>query len=186
MIVGEAYGGDEEKAGRPFVGRAGKQLRAWMLESGIDPDEVYFDNLVNARPPGNKLARWCPHGKPNKQLTEGMLSLMERIASIKPNLVFAVGNFPMHFLTGKGRWTEEHGGSFTGIRDWRGSILESTLVPGQKVVCSYHPAYLIREGMGEHGTFKADLNRVKEDMEFPELRRHTPTMYPNPQGQDRC
>ncbi len=185
MIVGEAFGWEEEKEGRPFVGRSGQQLRAWLMESGINPAEVYFDNLVNAKPPGNKLAKWCPQGKPNKQLTEGMLSLLERIVFIKPNLVLALGNFPMFFLTGKGRWTDEYGGAFTGIREWRGSILNSTMIPGQKVICSYHPAYLVREGMGEHGTFLSDLARVKEDMEFPELRYHTPTMLPNPKGHEK-
>lgn len=185
MIVGEAYGEQEAAASRPFVGPAGDALRKWLMETGIDPDSVYYDNLINLRPPGNQLSKWCPKGKPNQLLMEGLFGLMERIDEIRPNCILALGNYALHFLTGKGGYSANKPAGMKGITDWRGNILPCTLVPGVKVIPSYHPSYLRRNGMKHHGTFLADLARVREDMEFPELRHPTPEMHPAPSGPEK-
>ena len=54
MIIGEGPGEEEDRQGKPFVGRAG-QLLTKMLESvGITREEVYICNIVKCRPPGNR------------------------------------------------------------------------------------------------------------------------------------
>lgn len=173
MIVGEVPGLENE--------RASQQLRGWMMESGIDPDSVRFENLCKYRPPGNKLSAFIEKGKPNDKLMEGLFELMEMIDLVKPNLIFGVGSNVLKFLTDKGYWNAEHR-SYAGIDTWRGSIWDCKLAPGTKVVCSYHPVYLTREGMKNHGTFLADLARVKEDMEFPEFRYPVKELFPAPVG----
>ena len=50
MLIGEAPGGDEAKQGRPFVGKAGKQLDALLSGAGIDRSRVYITNTVKFRP----------------------------------------------------------------------------------------------------------------------------------------
>lgn len=179
MIVGEAPGAQEELQGRPFVGPAGQLLRDFLQEVGIDPEEVYFTNLCKYRPPGNKLeAFYFDGGIPNSLVTEGLFELEEEIARISPNIILACGNFPMHELLGKGEWidkydskTEKRIRGFTGIRDWRGSLLPSTLGPRVKTLSTYHPSYILQEGMKDHGTFKTDLARLKEQSFFPAIPR---------------
>ena len=46
MMIGEAPGGDEEKQGRPFVGKAGKNLSAFLETIGLKREEIYISNVV--------------------------------------------------------------------------------------------------------------------------------------------
>ena len=50
MMIGEAPGGDEEKQGRPFVGKAGKNLSAFLETIGLKREEIYISNVVKLRP----------------------------------------------------------------------------------------------------------------------------------------
>jgi uracil-DNA glycosylase family 4 len=58
MVVGEAYGRNEKQKNRPFVGAAGGVLREVLMKSGIDPESIYYTNLINDQPPGNNLYKW--------------------------------------------------------------------------------------------------------------------------------
>lgn len=49
-MIGEAPGGDEEKQGRPFVGKAGKNLSAFLEVVGLKREEIYISNVVKLRP----------------------------------------------------------------------------------------------------------------------------------------
>lgn len=175
MIVGEAPGADEERLGIPFIGQAGQLLRNFLQEAGIDPEEVWFTNLCKYRPPANKLEKfYLDGGIPGALVAEGLAELAREIETVRPNVILAAGNFPMHELTGKGTWIDkmedgERIRGFRGIQDWRGSLLPSTLVPGVKVLCSFHPSYIAREGMKDHGTFKTDLSRLSEQASSPSL-----------------
>jgi len=177
MAVGEAPGEEEERQGRPFVGPAGQKLREFFMQVGIDPEEVYYTNLCAARPPANKLEKFfLDGGEPDLPVFLGLEQLKSQILSVRPNVILALGNFALHALTGKGRWVDymkdgERIRGFTGIQDWRGSILHSTLVEGFKVIPTYHPSYILREGMGDHGIWLSDLARAKAEGLFPEVRR---------------
>ena len=152
MLVGEAWGENEEREGRPFVGVSGQELSRMLHEAGIMRSETYATNLVNARPPNNDLGAWVAMKKKDISpkhnmlkdrwvlpiVSEGYTSLLKEIAIIKPNVIIAFGNFAMWALTGK--W---------GILAWRGSQLTSDLFPytlGQrKVIPTIHPAAVLRE-----------------------------------------
>ena len=54
MLVGEAPGADEDRAGKPFVGRAGQLLDKMLLSIGLDRSHVYIANVIPWRPPGNR------------------------------------------------------------------------------------------------------------------------------------
>lgn len=190
MIVGEAPGKDEVTEGRPFVGNAGKLLRKSLAQVGIDPEAVYMTNLSKYRPPANDLLRWFgPDGKPSDSaLMLGLVELEAEIQRVKPNVIVACGNFPLWALTGLARWRKvkrKHQGSiqtYTGIHDWRGSIVECKLVDGFKVVPTFHPSYILREGYADHGIFLADLERIKRESEFPEIRYPKKELIADPRG----
>lgn len=194
MIVGEAPGQQEEKEGLPFVGPAGKVLRQALGSVGIDPDEVFLTNLCKYRPPSNKLRTWFDDkGQPNEIVREGLMELAVEIQRIQPNVIVACGNYPLAMLTGLARWikVEQKGKekgkewNYAGISDWRGSIVESSLVEGFKVIPTFHPSFIAREGFSSLGIFMADLERVKREADFPGIRLPQKELIVNPQGSDR-
>ena len=148
MIVGEAWGYDEERLGQPFVGASGSELNRMLQAAGMDRNAVWTTNLVNARPPSNSIEEWIPKAK--KDVTPecvplrdrmvrpivrlGYDSLLEEINLVKPNVIIPMGNYAMWALTGA-----------FGILKWRGSMLR---LPGEntpKCIPTIHPAAVMRE-----------------------------------------
>jgi uracil-DNA glycosylase family 4 len=184
MIVGEAPGADEEKEGRPFVGAAGHLLRQYLMEVGIDPASIFFTNVCKYRPPANQLEKFfLDGGVPNQLVLQGLLELKAEILSVRPNVIVACGNFAHWALTRKAKWVDytkdnKRIRGFTGITDWRGSILPCTLITEEtfKVISTFHPSYINRQGMEDHGVFKCDLSRVAYESGFAEIRRPSRTI----------
>lgn len=125
MIVGEAPGGDEDVQGKPFVGRAG-QLLTEIIEKGMKlrRADVYIANVLKCRPPENR--------NPEPDEIEACRGYLEsQIEAINPEVILAVGRFPAQWLAN----------SQLAIGQLRGKVFE---YKGRKVVCTYHPAYLLR------------------------------------------
>jgi DNA polymerase len=130
MIIGEAPGADEDRQGKPFVGRAGQLLDKMIGAIGLTREQVYITNLLFWRPPGNRT--------PTPAETSACLPFVERqIELVAPEvLVFAGGASAKTLLrttTGvmrlRGRWARyEHEG------------LDRPL-PALPML---HPAYLLR------------------------------------------
>jgi DNA polymerase len=125
MIVGEAPGGDEDAQGRPFVGRAG-QLLTEIIEKGMKfkRAEVYIANVLKCRPPNNR------NPEPD-EIASCRPFLEQQIETINPSVLLAVGKFPAQWLSG----------SALPIGKLRG---QKFVYRGRPVVCTYHPAYLLR------------------------------------------
>jgi DNA polymerase len=134
-IVGEAPGAEEEKALRPFVGGAGRLLDSILSRTGMRRDEVYITNVVKIRPPSNKLERI---GELGASTSEFLPLLKHELELLKPNCVLALGETALEALT-----------NLKPISKWRGSIVESSLVSGLKVVATYHPAAVLWAFYGE-------------------------------------
>ena len=125
MVLGEAPGGDEDVKGLPFVGRSGKLLTD-IIEKGMKykREHVYIANVVKCRPPHNR--------NPEPEEIEACRSYLERqIEIINPKVILAVGLFPAQWMTGKK----------IAIGKLRGEVHE---VNGRKIICTYHPAYVLR------------------------------------------
>jgi len=184
-IIGEAPGAYEEREGRPFVGPSGTLLRDMLLQVGIDPESVFYGNLCRYRPPGNDLKTWFDdNGNPNDKVLMGLAELKQDLEIVRPNVIVPVGNFPMKLLTRKGNWNGKNH-TYTGIGDYRGSILEVVnLVPGLKAVPTYHPAAVLREYPNK-AIAKLDLARALRESEFPEIRRPQKTFIIDPRGEER-
>ena len=124
VVVGEAPGEEEDKTGRPFVGRAGKLLDVLLQAVGFPHDSVYICNVLKCRPPNNR------NPLPNEvESCSGFLR--SQIDFIKPKVLLAVGKFAAQTLV----QSEESIGRL------RGQIHQYNGVP---VVVTYHPAYLLR------------------------------------------
>lgn len=94
MFVGEAPGYYEDKAGRPFVGAAGKLLDRLLQEIGIQRSEIFIANVLKCRPPQNRdpLPEEVEACKPY---------LLRQIAIIKPRVICTLGNCATQLLLGK-------------------------------------------------------------------------------------
>jgi uracil-DNA glycosylase family 4 len=148
-FVGEAPGKDEEKQGVPFVGKAGRRLRELSKEAGIDPDEVYMTNIVKYRPPMNNFKRIDEIGV---DLQTAINALYKELRELSPNIVVALGDHPLHALTGK-----------RGILKHRGSILEAEY-GDFKVLACIHPSAIVRS----ENPWKKD----GEEQINPQLKRY--------------
>ncbi len=144
MIVGEAPGRDEDREGRPFVGRAG-QLLDRMLDA-IDlsrAQDVYITNVLPWRPPQNR------DPKP-EEIAMMKPFLARHIALAKPDLLVIMGNISCRAMLGK-----------TGITRLRGTWDSAEGLP---VLPMFHPAYLLRQpAMKRHAW--ADLLDLKARLE---------------------
>lgn len=183
-LVGEAPGQQEELMGVPFVGKSGQELTAMLQESGIHRAECYLTNVIFTRPPGNKFDEFLipkketppgyslPPVKPGKYLHPSLLPELERLkselAAARPNLTIALGNTATWALLGAAK-----------ISSIRGTIAPGTLVPGLKVLPTYHPAGVLRNWSWRVIVLQ-DLLKAKREMEFPEIRRIERRIIINP------
>jgi uracil-DNA glycosylase family 4 len=158
VIVGEAPGTMEASTGRPFVGGSGELLNRMLSSTGISRGSCFITNLCHTQPPGNEFEHFIKP-KPKPEFVIGVLKLKQDLEQIRPNLVIALGTQPLKVLTGK-----------TGIDKWRGSILECTLVPGLKVIGTYHPAYILRQ-WDYKAVAEFDLRRCETQSTFPDILR---------------
>jgi uracil-DNA glycosylase len=147
MLLGEAPGAEEEKEGRPFIGRSGQLLRKTLSELEIDPEDVYISNVFWERPPDNQVdfffshktlrAQICEDIEPigNKFLKEEHRHHLERLRNeleiLKPKVIIATGKTPLWALTGADR-----------ISDYNGKIIN--LNATTKLLAVYHPSYILR------------------------------------------
>lgn len=163
-LVGEAPGQRENEIGLPFVGPSGDLLTRMMNEAGLIRSQCWLTNLVKYRPPNNEIGCYFKDRQkkiPKPEMVECCEELRKELLEIKPNVVVAIGGTAMWALTGEPK----------GITKWRGSVLESTLIPGLKVIPTIHPASILRNYVPDRQTVPVDLRRAAKEMEFPEIRR---------------
>ncbi len=130
LFIGEAPGEKEAQSGRPFVGRAGKDLNALLEKNGLNRQDVFITNIVKDRPPANR----APSRAEVKLYTP---FLVRQIRIIQPKLIATLGRFSMAFaisffdLPAKGKKIGEvHGNEFAA----KSSFGQLTVFP------LYHPA----------------------------------------------
>jgi uracil-DNA glycosylase len=169
LIVGEAWGANEDEQKKPFVGASGQELERMLKESGINPADCLFTNVVDSRPARNEFYHFLyttadgnkekmPKVKgvfPRKILLDGVDKLHRLIAELKPKLIIATGNWPLWALCDSYKIKDEDGYKMvTGIDTYRGSMLYHTpATPGAKAIPllpTYHPAAVFRQWKWRH------------------------------------
>ena len=134
MFVGEGPGADEDREGRPFVGRAGQLLTRMIKAMGLERSEVYIANIVKCRPPGNR--------DPEQFEIEKCLPFLQaQIEAICPEVIVGLGRVAVSSLLGRK----------VSMARIRGNIQYFNGIP---LMPTYHPAFLLRK---EHDRkWKAD------------------------------
>lgn len=128
VVVGEAPGGEEDKQGKPFVGRAGQLLTDILKAINFMREEIYICNILKCRPPENRnpLPEEIFHCEPY---------LFRQLELIKPKFILAVGAFAGQTLTK----TKEPLGKLRGkFFDFHVGEIKA------KLMVTYHPAALLR------------------------------------------
>lgn len=102
MMIGEAPGGDEEKQGRPFVGKAGKNLSSFLEVIGLKREEIYISNVVKLRPTKSspKTGKEVNRPPSKEEIAFFLPYLMEEIQLIAPKMIVTLGNVPLKAVSG--------------------------------------------------------------------------------------
>lgn len=133
MIVGEAPGYYEDQQGKPFVGRCGQLLDKHLKEAGIDRNKVYIDNVVNCRPPKNRVPK-------QSEVDACKDWLYLKIMILKPKSIITLGKTPTFFFldiplnSRKDKMKDYVGKNF----EWKSGPEPAIIFP------MYHPSYLLR------------------------------------------
>jgi uracil-DNA glycosylase family protein len=134
MLVGEQPGDQEDLAGRPFVGPAGKMLDRALVDAGVDRTEVYVTNVVKHfknEPRGKRRL----HKKPNRYEVEVCKVWFDQeLALVRPQLVVAMGVTAASALAGKA----------VTLSRLRGQVVAFANAGGQQGVVTIHPSSILR------------------------------------------
>ncbi len=95
MFIGEAPGKDEAACGRPFVGKAGKQLDEMLALAGIDRSAVFVTNAVKYRPIKLKNGRASNRTPKLPEIRAGLELLRYEIETVNPRVIATLGNTPL-------------------------------------------------------------------------------------------
>jgi DNA polymerase len=133
FFLGEAPGRDEDRIGRPFVGRAGQLLRRCMEEAGIK--SYYISNVCFCRPPDNR------NPTPQEMATCGHYTLLE-LTTMRPHLVVALGKIATDFLKNFDVARNCTYANLRGRNAW--SIYNPITGKNILIKTIFHPAYILR------------------------------------------
>jgi len=172
-VVGEAPGEDEELLGEPFVGHSGKLLKSVLEDINLVPDQLFFGNVCQQRPPSNDITSFEFTGP---EITAGTEKLQADLQVFKPNILLVLGNTPLHITH---PW-----GTDANIGTWRGSLYWSEAF-AVKCLAAFHPAYILRV-FSDLPLLRADVQKAKRHSANPALvlpERHFTT---RPNVEDVC
>lgn len=146
MFVGEAPGRDEDRQGRPFVGRAGQLLTKIIEAIGLKREEVYIANILKCRPPENR------NPEPD-EVASCSPFLFQQIEAIQPRVIVALGAYAARTLLDTDRAISKLRGRF---HEYRGTQLMPT----------YHPSYLLRNPGAKRPVWE-DMQLVRDLLNEP-------------------
>ena len=129
MIIGEGPGANEDKEGKPFVGRAGKLLDKMLESIKLNRKNVYISNVVNFRPPMNRRPT-------DDEVNRYLPFLKKHIELVDPKILLLLGSTALNAIIGneeviskaRGKWISKKIGN-----------------SNPKVIASFHPAFLMRQ-----------------------------------------
>ncbi len=152
MLIGEAPGADEDRQGRPFVGRCGKLLDKMLAAIGLQRSECYITNILPWRPPGNRTPT-------DDEIAVCLPFLKKQIELIKPDILLLLGGIALKSVMDCN----------DSISKTRGKWLQYVLSEDQKidVLATYHPSYLLRSS-AQKAKVWTDLLRIKSKIKQTE------------------
>jgi uracil-DNA glycosylase len=162
MLVGEQPGDQEDRAGHPFVGPAGKLLHKAMEEAGIDDTDIYVTNVV-------KHFKWSPaergkrriHKKPRYSEIHACRPWLEaELRLVQPQVLVCLGATAAQSLLGRN----------ASVSRQRGQAIESPLAP--VVTTTLHPSSILRapDDESRHAQMRAFVDDLKKVAQFARKR----------------
>ncbi len=147
MIIGEAPGADEDRLGKPFVGRSGQLLDKMLLSIGVKREDVYITNILPWRPPGNRTPT-------DAEIAVCLPFLKKQIELIKPEIILLLGSSAANALLDNNE----------PISKLRGRWLEYDLSIGEKInaLATFHPAFLLRNSAQKSKAWADFLRLLKK------------------------
>lgn len=156
MLIGEGPGFEEDKKGKPFVGRAGQLLTVILTKLGISRNKIYITNVIKCRPPSNRTPK-------KNEIEACSQNLKLELKFVAPKVILTLGAVPLDYFSPGSR-----------IMRSRGKWIYSD---GYWIMPTYHPAFILRQrGKSLYrvkwqvwGDFNKALAKVKElspDYEF--------------------
>ena len=145
MLVGEAPGVEEDKAGQTFLGEVGDLLKKMLNAINIKKENIYTTYAVNFRPPEDRK----PTANEIKRYSH---FLQKQISIIKPKIIILMGSTAMESLTGlNSKISIERG-------KWKEVIVKNT---SYKVIITFNPSYLLRVPENKKYSWE-DLKKIKQ------------------------
>lgn len=145
-FLGEAPGADEDRLGEPFVGPAGQLLNKILAACSLSREDIYILNVLKCRPTGNR--------NPTPEEAQNCRHFLDRqLQLINPDFICCLGAIAAQNLLG----TTSAIGRLRGkVHDYRGI----------QVICTYHPAYLLRTPAAKKHTWD-DMKLLMREMGTP-------------------
>ena len=126
MLIGEAPGREEDDAGRPFIGGAGRVLAALLGDAGVLKTDCYLSNVCRCRPPNNRTPEL-------DEIFACQDYLAAEIKRVNPDVIVALGDTAAMLCGGHG------------VNTHRGAIVQGIgPAAGRPVLITYHPAFVMR------------------------------------------
>ena len=143
MFIGEGPGAEEDRQGRPFVGRSGELLTKMIHAIGLERSEVYICNVVKCRPPANR--------DPAPEEAETCLPyLRAQVALVRPKVIALLGRVACQYtLREHISITRDHGRWFERTGVW--------MMP------TFHPAALLRDPAKKRDAWE-DFQKLRDKL----------------------
>lgn len=143
MFIGEGPGQEEDRLGRPFVGRSGELLTRMIHAIGIERSEVYICNIVKCRPPQNR--------NPEPDEAEACLGyLRQQVALVRPKVIVLLGKVACRYTLREEVFiTRDHGRWFERKGTW--------FMP------TFHPSALLRDPTKKRDAWD-DFQKIREKL----------------------
>jgi uracil-DNA glycosylase len=199
MLIGEAWGEDEDKEKKPFVGYSGKELfrllgeatghdpksHAWVCqcmnstlwvkerEDWLESAGILLTNVFCSRPPNNKIEAYLgPEAEalPARPAFQRGKFFRREFASELERLNIEIGLARPNLIVCLGNTALWAVLGNSGISALRGAVAASITPPGLKVLPAFHPAYIMRQ-WAHRPILLADLIKAWREKDFPELVR---------------
>lgn len=171
LIVGEFPHENDLRRGEPFVGGAGFELTKMLQEAGLPREQCYLTMVMKDRVYGQSITSLIAEKKKDitprhvlyngkwvmPQVVDAVEALHEEIKRVSPNVVCTSGNLALWALTGE--WSSHA---------WRSSVMESTLIPGLKVIPTLSFG-IVNVQWSQRPIIVHDLKRTAREGKTPEL-----------------
>jgi DNA polymerase len=155
MFVGEAPGAEEDRCGRPFVGRSGQLLEKMIQAMGLSREQVYIANVLKTRPPDNATPTF-------EEVRLCAPYLFEQIGIVGPEVIVTLGLPATRALLN----TTESMSRLRG--QWATFSPPPPYARPIAVMPTYHPAFLLRSYTAENrAKVWSDLRTAMERLGLP-------------------